>query len=233
MTVFVKIFYISIFRTINLSAVTDAVARVTNPRGTRNSAKTADMVSSGMTATTMATEVRQSTPQPNLPKDCSVVITKGHEKPVQRACRAKPLQGPAKNPDHKTLAQLKKPEVQAETNKENVQINVIEDCHVSVDESSYGDWLIAQGIDVNEAVILKSPEPKTAICKSKEEIDGNIGEKSGNESAKTEEENATEIHKTEPKNADEMTGKESVIETDENKGTEICKKEEPPPTRNK
>ena len=90
-----------------------------------------------------------------------------------------------------------------------------------------------QGIDVNEAVILKSPEPKTAICKSKEEIDGNIGEKSGNESAKTEEENATEICKTEPKNTDEMTGKESVIETDENKGTVIHKKEEPPPARNK
>ena len=56
-----------------------------------------------------------------------------------------------------------------------------------MDQSSYGNWLIVQGIDVNEAVILKSPEPKTAICKSKEEIDCNIGEKSGNESAKTEE----------------------------------------------
>ena len=91
--------------------------------------------------------------------------------------------------------------------------------------------LLHKGIDVNEAVILgkkKSPEPKTAICKSKEEIGDNIGEKSGNESAKTEEENATEICKTEPKITDEMTGKESVIETDENKGTEIHKKEEPP-----
>ena len=95
MTVFVKIFYVSIFRIINLPAVTDAVARVTNPRRMKKSAKTADMVSTGMTATTMATEVRQSTPQPNLPKDCSVVITKGQETPVQRAHRAKPLQGPA------------------------------------------------------------------------------------------------------------------------------------------
>ena len=32
-----------------------------------------------------------------------------------------------------------------ETKEENFHIHVIEDCHVSVDESSYGDWLIAQG----------------------------------------------------------------------------------------
>ena len=178
MTVFVKIFYVFIFRTINLPAVTDAVARVTNPRRMRNSAKTTDMVSTGMTATTMATEVRQSTPQPNLPKDCSVVIMKGQEKPVQSAHRAKSLQGPAKNPDHKTLAQLKKPEVQMETNKENVQINVTEDCHVSVDESNYGNWLIVQGIDVNEAVILKKAlNPKLQYVKARSKLMATLAKK--------------------------------------------------------
>ena len=56
--------------------------------------------------------------------------------------------GPNKNPTCKTLVELKKVNFSDESDKEHVDINVIEDCHINVEESNYVDWLIQEGIDM-------------------------------------------------------------------------------------
>ena len=53
--------------------------------------------------------------------------------------------GPNKNPTHKTLVELKEVNVSDESDKEHVDVNVIQDCHIMFEESSYGDWLIQEG----------------------------------------------------------------------------------------
>ena len=66
--------------------------------------------------------------------------------------------GSNKNPTHKTLAELKKANVSDESDKEHVDVNAIEDCHIMVEENSYGDWLIQEGIDMKSAVPLSNPD---------------------------------------------------------------------------
>ena len=58
--------------------------------------------------------------------------------------------------DHKTLAQLRKPQPQHE-NKEDIEM-VIEDCQVNVDDSSCGDWLLAQGLTIDTSSLADEPQ---------------------------------------------------------------------------
>ena len=102
-----KIFYIFIFRTINLPSLNQAVNKF-NACTTRNSSKTA-------TSTDMTTPLGTSPPpvrnEATECKEFSIVIPE-KEKNICRgppkACRTKPLTGPNKQLDHKTLAQMKK-----------------------------------------------------------------------------------------------------------------------------
>ena len=112
-----------------MPAVNQAVAQVTGGRNTRNSSRTADGPSS-----TVTSAEANLTPTIINSKSCSVVITKSENtvQGIQKAQRAKPLRGPDKNPTHKTLAQLKKPQVTDLMENEDVAVSVIEDCHISV-----------------------------------------------------------------------------------------------------
>ena len=58
--------------------------------------------------------------------------------------------GPHRQNDRLTLNQMKKPQSQAAepSDKEEKEI-IIEDCQVPVDNTSYADWLLEQGINMN------------------------------------------------------------------------------------
>ena len=63
----------------------------------------------------------------------------------QTAHRGRVWAGPANN--GKTLCELKnvQPEPVQKTSNQN-DPNIMEDCHVTTDDTSYGDWLIEQGL---------------------------------------------------------------------------------------
>ena len=98
-----KIFYVSIFRTINLPSLNQAVNKV-NAHTTRNSSKTA-------TSTDMTTQLGTNPPpvrnEATECKEFSVVIPE-KEKIICRGppkvCRAKPLTGPNKQLDQKNIS---------------------------------------------------------------------------------------------------------------------------------
>ena len=162
---FLKIFYVSIFRTINLLSLNQAVNKV-NVCTTRNSTKTATSTDTTPPLETNSPPVRNEATEC---KEFSIVIPE-KEKDICRgppkAHRAKPLTGPNKQLDHKTLAQMKKTpteSLEAERPK-----NVIEDCEVTVDESTYGDWLIKQGLNM-DVDILSDETDETRVndeCKN-------------------------------------------------------------------
>ena len=66
--------------------------------------------------------------------------------------------GPNKNPTCKTLANLEKANFSDAGEKKMAQLNVIEDCHVTAEDSSYGDWLIQEWRDMDAASPLPSPD---------------------------------------------------------------------------
>ena len=161
-----KIFYISILRPINpscLNTVTQVVQKVTSHCTTRNSSKT--VTSTPVSNAQDATMPLGTAPAPvNLEQtevDCKQfsVVIHAKEKNIcqpQTSHRNKPITGPRKQPDHKTLAQLKKTQSEQE-NKEDKE-TVIEDCQVDVDDSSYGDWLIYQGLAIDTSSLDIKPE---------------------------------------------------------------------------
>ena len=80
----------------------------------------------------------------------------------QVARRGKPLSGPNRQPDRKTLAEMKKINSPQAKPKESSREEVIEDCQVQLEDTSYADWLIEQGIAAGlegEALIVtKGPD---------------------------------------------------------------------------
>ena len=61
----------------------------------------------------------------------------------QTACRGRFQAGPANN--GKTLWEMKNAQPEPVKKNENAS-NIIEDCHVTTDNTSCGDWLIEQGL---------------------------------------------------------------------------------------
>ena len=59
-------------------------------------------------------------------------------------------------PDRKTLAQIKKQDEIKQEPEEQIEI-IKEDCHVQVDNSSYGNWLLTQGIDLSVSPLSAVP----------------------------------------------------------------------------
>ena len=149
---FLKIFYISIFRTVNIPSINEAVDKVTTGKLMRNSSRTLENVAGADSKEVSISKI------PEVAKDCSVVIEKSQPKVIPKAHRSKPLMRPNKNPTCKTLANLKKANVSDEGEKKMAQLNVIEDCHLTMEDSSYGDWLIQEGIDMDAASPLASPD---------------------------------------------------------------------------
>ena len=65
----------------------------------------------------------------------------------QTARRGRPFMK-NQGPNRKTLVQMKKQDEIKQEPQEQIEI-VKEDCHVQVDDSSYGDWPLRQGIDLS------------------------------------------------------------------------------------
>ena len=65
-------------------------------------------------------------------------------KKMPTAKRTKKLLGPQRQVDRKTFNELKKSN--NDMQKDVTPTNVIEDCYVMTDNSAYGDWLVEQGI---------------------------------------------------------------------------------------
>ena len=102
-------------------------------------------------------------------KELQIKISKTHKASCtpfickQTARRGKPFTQQIV-PDRKTFVQLKKqvPQIKTEP-KETLEI-VKEDCHVQIDDSSYRDWLLTQGIQLqmsppSATPIVISPNP--------------------------------------------------------------------------
>ena len=107
-------------------------------------------------------------------KDLHIEITSAE---IMEACKAMKPQtahrgrvraGPANN--GKTLCELKniQPEPVQKKSNQNAT-NIIEDCHVTTDNSSYGDWLIEQGL-VSPVKIHKNGDNANEDPKNKEPI---------------------------------------------------------------
>ena len=79
--------------------------------------------------------------------------------------------GPHRQNNRLTLNQRKKPQSQAAEpgNKEEKEI-IIEDCQVPVDNTSYADWLLEQGIDMNVDIQNRSNADNTEITQIPEQI---------------------------------------------------------------
>ena len=66
------------------------------------------------------------------------------------AKRSKPLLGPKRQDRRQTLAAMKR------TYTETKDANVVEDCQVPADKSSFGDWLLEQDLIENQTGYVKS-----------------------------------------------------------------------------
>ena len=109
----------------------------------------------------------QNRPDPN--KELQIEITET-DKPSytafiqkQTVRRGKPFVKHSE-PDWKTFGQLKKQTPQIKTDPEEKLKIVKEDCHIQIDDSSYGDWLLTQGIQLqmsppSATPIVISPKP--------------------------------------------------------------------------
>ena len=119
-----------------------------------------------------ATEVKTSSKATD--KDLTVTISSSDVKicKPQVARRGKPLSCPNRQPDRKTLAEMKKINSPQAKPKDSSREEVIEDCQVQLEDSSYADWLIQQGIgDGTEGeplIVTKDPDSKD-ICKIEKE----------------------------------------------------------------
>ena len=81
----------------------------------------------------------------------------------QTARRGKPFIKQSE-PDQKTLALLKKQTAQIKIELQETVEVVKEDCHIQIDDSSYGDWLLTQDIQIqmsppSATPIVISPNP--------------------------------------------------------------------------
>ena len=76
----------------------------------------------------------------------------------------KHLSGPNRQPDRETLVEMKKINSPQAKPKDSSREEVIEDCQVQLEDSSYEDWLIQQGIgDSTEGepiIVTKYPDSK-------------------------------------------------------------------------
>ena len=112
----------------------------------------------------VATEVKTSSK--GRDKDLAVTISPSDVKicKPQVARRGKPLSGSNRQPDRKTLAEMKKINSPQAKPKDSSREEVIEDCQVQLEDSSYADWLIQQGIgDGTEGkplIVTKDPDSK-------------------------------------------------------------------------
>ena len=119
-----------------------------------------------------ATEVKTSSKATD--KDLTVTISSSDVKicKPQVARRGKPLSCPNRQPDRKTLVAMKKINSPQAKPKDSSREEVIEDCQVQLEDSSYADWLIQQGIgDGTEGeplIVTKDPDSKD-ICKIEKE----------------------------------------------------------------
>ena len=86
----------------------------------------------------------------------------------QTACRGRVQAGPANN--GKTLHELKNVQPEPVQKKSNQNAtNIIEGCHVTTDNSSYGDWLIEQGL-ISPVKIHKNGDNVNEDPKDKEPV---------------------------------------------------------------
>ena len=93
-------------------------------------------------------------------KDIKVVITsKDTVQPPkikkQTACRGKKFSGVKPNNMGNCLLTLNE-QKWINTDDTDLNVNVIEDCHIQTTDSSYGDWLIQQGISNLDDVKLET-----------------------------------------------------------------------------
>ena len=83
-----------------------------------------------------------------------------------------PCHAQTDSPDRKTLAEMKKINSPQAKPKDSSREEVIEDCQVQLEDSSYADWLIQQGIghstEGEPLIVTKDPDSKD-ICKIEKE----------------------------------------------------------------
>ena len=152
------IFYIYIYRSISLPSVQKAVGRVASGSRLTMSTKDKNKIGNDEVVPDMKPQVEPELMPPashpaNPEKEVSVVILEAnieHYKPEKgpSAKRAKPFMGPHRQTDQLTVNEMKKNETPSkdETYKGMGEV-VIEDCQVPVDNTSYADWLLEQGLD--------------------------------------------------------------------------------------
>ena len=112
--------------------------------------------------------VLQNRPDPN--KELQIEITETDKASCttfiwkKTARRGKPFVKHSE-PDQKTLGQLKKQTPQIKT-EPGEKLKIVKDCHIQIDDSSYGDWLLTQGIQLQMSPPSATPiviSPKPAI----------------------------------------------------------------------
>ena len=107
-------------------------------------------------------------------KELTVTISSSDVKKCkpQVARRGVPFLGPNRQTDRNTLAEMKKIDSLEPESKAKNKAEVIEDCQVPVDYTSYADWLLEQGIAVNkegEAIIAIENSDPNPVCKIHQE----------------------------------------------------------------
>ena len=131
----------------------EAVVRVTegNCRSTRATSKNAETpLGSNPPAPVKAENTTATVQGQAIDKEVTVLLMSDDKKaclpkkqPTSK--RSKPMLGPQRQTDHKTLAAMK---LEKDFNLETVSKEIVfKDCHVMTDDSSYADWLLSQGID--------------------------------------------------------------------------------------
>ena len=124
-----------------------------------------------------------------LDKDVMVLLTSEDKKaclpkkqPTSK--RSKPRLGPKRQNDHKTLVDMKCTE-KDDFNLQSVSKELVfKDCHVMMDDSSYADWLLSQGIDdsvqlppvteenIKPEEVIHKNQPEPAVHSAIESTDG-------------------------------------------------------------
>ena len=168
--------YIYIFRSINLPAVQKAVGKVTGQQQTRSNTETNKDQEVQPDNNSAISDVKQGVTNPMEPEkevpvnilQVDMMICKS--KIIPSAKQAKPFLGPHRQNDRLTLNQMKKPQTQAPepSDKEQKEI-IIEDCQVPVDNTSYANWLLEQGINTNVDVQNRSNADNTEITQIPEQ----------------------------------------------------------------
>ena len=138
-------------------------------------------------------------------------------KKMPTAKRAKKLLGPQRQVDRKTFNELKKSN--NDTQKDVTPTNVIEDCYVMTDDSAYGDWLVEQGIYLQNSLPDDTTRKNDNITdyKTADNVKPNIEPKDGQKNEPnldTKKETKEEI-KDEPKVDPKIETKEEMKENKE------------------